>query len=100
MSIQQGIKELEPVTSDKDAYTAAAGTEPDGRGAGAVGQVRRGGGEYEKAAAKAPFKVDHDVYMASAARALTTAGKTGRCEEDLVGAGEATIRARRRPRRG
>jgi hypothetical protein len=31
---------------------------------------------YEKAAKKAPFKVDHDVYMASAARALTTAGKT------------------------
>jgi len=31
---------------------------------------------YQKAAAKAPYKTDHDVFMASAARALTTAGKT------------------------
>jgi predicted negative regulator of RcsB-dependent stress response len=73
---QQGMKELEPVTSDKDAYTAAAAINLSAAGLEQSGKYAEAAAEYEKAAAKAPYKIDHDVYMASAARALTTAGKT------------------------
>ncbi len=73
---QQGMKELEPVTNDGDAYTSAAALNLTAAGLEQTGKYPEAAAEYEKAAAKAPFKIDHDVYMASAARVLTTAGKT------------------------
>lgn len=72
---QQGIDELKPVTADKDAYTAAAALNLTGAGLEQSGKYPDAAAMYQKAAAKAPFKVDHDVYMASAARVLTMAGK-------------------------
>jgi predicted negative regulator of RcsB-dependent stress response len=73
---QQGIDQLKPVTDDKDAYTAAAGLNLMAAGLEQSGKFGDAATTYEKAAGKAPYKVDHDVYMASAARAYTTAGKT------------------------
>jgi predicted negative regulator of RcsB-dependent stress response len=73
---QQGMKELEPVTSDRDAYTAAAAIDLTAAGLEQAGKFADAAATYEKAAARAPYKIDHDVYMANAARALTTAGKT------------------------
>ena len=73
---QQGIQELKSVTDDKDAYTAAAGLNLMAAGLEQSGKFADAASTYEKAAAKAPYKVDHDVYMANAARAYTAAGKT------------------------
>ena len=73
---QQGMKDLEPVTSDKDAYTAATALNLQAAGLEQSGKLVEAAAGYQKAAARAPYKVDHDVYMASAARVLTTAGKT------------------------
>jgi predicted negative regulator of RcsB-dependent stress response len=73
---QQGIQELQPVTEDKDAYTASAAMNLAAAGLEQSGKYADAAAMYQKAAAKAPYKTDHDVYMASAARALTTAGKT------------------------
>jgi predicted negative regulator of RcsB-dependent stress response len=73
---QQGIDQLKAVTDDKDAYTAAAGLNLMAAGLEQSGKFGEAATTYEKAAKKAPYKVDHDVYMASAARAYTTAGKT------------------------
>jgi predicted negative regulator of RcsB-dependent stress response len=73
---QQGMKALEPVTSDKDAYTAASAIALTAAGLEQSGKFPEAAAEYQKAAAKAPYRTDHDIYMASAARALTTAGKT------------------------
>lgn len=72
---QQGIDELKTVTGAKDAYTAAAGMNLQAAGLEQSGKFAEAAATYEQAAKKAPYKVDHDVYMASAARALTTAGK-------------------------
>lgn len=72
---QQGIAELKPVTDAKDAYTAAAAINLTAAGQEQSGKFADAAATYQRAAAKSPFKVDHDVYMASAARALTTAGK-------------------------
>ena len=71
----QGIAELKPVVDSKDAYTSATAINLTGAGLEQSGKLLDAATEYEKAAAKAPSKVDHDVFMASAARALTTAGK-------------------------
>jgi predicted negative regulator of RcsB-dependent stress response len=71
----QGIAELKPVVDSKDAYTAAAAINLTGAGLEQSGKYAEAAASYEKAAVKSPYKVDHDVYMASAARALTTAGK-------------------------
>jgi len=73
---QQGIEELKPVTSDKDAYTAAAGLNLMAAGLEQSGKYAEAASTYQKAAERAPYKVDHDLYMANAARVLTTAGKT------------------------
>ncbi len=72
---QQGQAELKPVVDDNDAYTAASAMNLMGAGQEQSGKYAEAAASYEKAAKKAPYKVDHDVYMASAARALTTAGK-------------------------
>jgi len=72
---QQGIEQLKTVTDDKDAYTAAAGLNLMAAGLEQSGKLADAASTYEKAAAKAPYKVDHDVYIASAARAYTAAGK-------------------------
>jgi predicted negative regulator of RcsB-dependent stress response len=72
---QQGITELKPVAEAKDAYTSATAMNLMAAGLEQSGKFADAAAEYEKAAAKAPFKVDHDVFMASAARVLTTAGK-------------------------
>jgi predicted negative regulator of RcsB-dependent stress response len=72
---QQGIAELKSVVDAKDSYTAATAMGLIGGGLEQSGKFADAAAEYEKAAAKAPYKVDHDVYMASAARVLTTAGK-------------------------
>lgn len=72
---QQGIAELKPVVDSKEAYTAAAAINLTGAGQEQSGKFAEAAASYRKAAEKAPYKVDHDVYMASAARALTTAGK-------------------------
>lgn len=72
---QEGIVELKPVTDAKDAYTAATALNLTGAGEEQSGKFVDAAATYQKAAAKAPYKIDHDVYMASAARALTTAGK-------------------------
>jgi predicted negative regulator of RcsB-dependent stress response len=72
---QQGIEELKPVTGDKDAYTAAAAINLAAAGLEQSGKLADAAAMYQKAAAKAPYKVDRDVYMASAARVLTMAGK-------------------------
>ena len=73
---QQGMDQLKAVTDDKDAYTAAAGLNLTAAGLEQSGKFGDAATTYEKAAKKAPYKVDHDVYMANAARAYTTAGKT------------------------
>jgi predicted negative regulator of RcsB-dependent stress response len=72
---EQGIEQLKTVTDDKDAYTAAAGLNLLAAGLEQSGKLAEAASTYEKAAAKAPYKVDHDVYIASAARAYTAAGK-------------------------
>ncbi len=72
---QQGIEELKSVTNAKDAYTAASAMNLMAAGLEQSGKFADAAATYEKAAAKSPYKVDHDVYMASAARALTTEGK-------------------------
>jgi predicted negative regulator of RcsB-dependent stress response len=72
---QQGITELKPVAEAKDAYTSATAMNLMAAGLEQSGKFADAAAEYEKAAAKAPYKVDHDVFMASAARVLTTAGK-------------------------
>jgi predicted negative regulator of RcsB-dependent stress response len=72
---QQGITELKPVTDSRDAYTSATAMNLTAAGLEQSGKFADAAAEYEKAAAKAPYKVDHDVFMASAARVLTTAGK-------------------------
>jgi predicted negative regulator of RcsB-dependent stress response len=71
----QGIDELKAVVGDKDPYTAAAAINLQAAGLEQSGKFAEAAAAYQKAAEKAPYKVDHDVYMASAARALTTAGK-------------------------
>jgi predicted negative regulator of RcsB-dependent stress response len=73
---QQGTKDLEPVTSSKDAYTAATALNLQAAGLEQSGKLTEAAAVYQKAAARAPYKIDHDVYMANAARALTAAGKT------------------------
>jgi predicted negative regulator of RcsB-dependent stress response len=73
---QQGIKELESVTGDKDAYTAAAALNLSAAGLEQSGKYADAAAAYRKAAERAPYKIDRDVYMAGAARALTMAGKT------------------------
>jgi len=73
---QQGIKELEPVTGAKDAYTAASALNLEAAGLEQSGKLPEAAAGYQKAAARAPDKIDHDVYMANAARVLTAAGKT------------------------
>ena len=73
---QQGMKELAPVTSAKDAYTAASALNLEAAGLEQSGKLAEAAAGYQKAAARAPDKIDHDVYMANAARVLTTAGKT------------------------
>jgi predicted negative regulator of RcsB-dependent stress response len=73
---QQGMEQLKPVTDAKDAYTAAAGLNLMAAGLEQSGKLADAASTYEKAAARAPYKVDHDVYIASAARAYTAAGKT------------------------
>jgi predicted negative regulator of RcsB-dependent stress response len=72
---QQGIEELKTVTSDKDAYTAAAALSLEGAGLEQAGKLADAAATYQKAASKAPYKVDHDLYLANAARVLTLAGK-------------------------
>jgi predicted negative regulator of RcsB-dependent stress response len=74
---QQGIDQLKSVSDDKDGYTAAAGLNLMAAGLEQSGKFGDAATTYEKAASKAPYKVDHDVYMANAARAYTTAGKIG-----------------------
>lgn len=73
---QQGIEELKSLTEDKDPYTAAAALNLSAAGLEQSGKYADAAATYQKAAAKAPYKTDHDVYLASAARALTSAGKT------------------------
>jgi predicted negative regulator of RcsB-dependent stress response len=73
---QQGMKELDAVTSGKDAYTAASALNLQAAGLEQSGKLPEAAAAYQKAAARAPYKIDHDVYMANAARVLTTAGKT------------------------
>lgn len=73
---QQGIQELQALTADKDAYTAAAAMNLVAGGLEQSGKLAEAAAMYEKAAVKAPYATDHDVYMASAARALMAAGKT------------------------
>jgi predicted negative regulator of RcsB-dependent stress response len=72
---QQGMKDLDPVTTDKDAYTAATALNLQAAGLEQSGKLPEAAALYQKAASRAPYKSDHDVYMASAARVLTTAGK-------------------------
>jgi len=72
---QEGMKELEPVTNDKDAYTAAAALNLTGAALEQSGKYAEAAATYQKAAARAPYNTDRDIYMASAARALTSAGK-------------------------
>lgn len=72
---QQGIEELKVVTEDKDPYTAAAAMNLSAAGLEQSAKYAEAAAMYEKAAQKAPYRTDHDVYMASAARALTSAGK-------------------------
>jgi len=73
---QQGMKDLEPVTGAKDAYTAASALNLQAAGLEQSGKLAEAAAVYQKAAARAPYKIDHDVYMANAARALTAGGKT------------------------
>jgi predicted negative regulator of RcsB-dependent stress response len=73
---QQGMKDLEPVTTDKDAYTAATALNLQAAGLEQSGKLAEAAATYQKAAAKTPYRIDHDVYMASAGRTLTAAGKT------------------------
>lgn len=72
---QQGIEELKVVTEDKDPYTAASAMNLSAAGLEQSGKFAEAAAMYEKAAQKAPYRTDHDVYMANAARALTSAGK-------------------------
>jgi predicted negative regulator of RcsB-dependent stress response len=72
---QQGVQELKTVLDDKDAYTAAAAMSLSGAGLEQAGKLADAAAMYQKAATKATYKVDHDVYLANAARALTLAGK-------------------------
>ena len=72
---QQAIAELTPVTAAKDAYTAAAAVNLTGAALEQSGKAADAAAMYRKAAAKAPFKIDQDVYMANAARVLTADGK-------------------------
>lgn len=72
---QQGIAELTPVTNAKDAYTAASAMNLVGAALEQSGKAAAAAAMYRKAAAKAPFKIDQDVYMANAARVLTADGK-------------------------
>ena len=78
---QQGMKELEPVTSDKDAYTAATALNLEAAGFEQSGKLAEAAAGYQKAAARTPYKIDKDVYMASAARVLAAAGKTGEAKK-------------------
>jgi predicted negative regulator of RcsB-dependent stress response len=73
---QQGMKELESVTGDKDAYTAAAALNLSAAGQEQSGKFADAAATYKKASERAPYKIDRDVYLAGAARALTMAGKT------------------------
>lgn len=72
---QQAISELTPATASKDAYTAAAAMNLTGGALEQSGKRADAAAMYRKAAAKAPFKIDQDVYMANAARVLTADGK-------------------------
>lgn len=72
---QQGIADLTPVMSAKDAYTAASAMNLAGAALEQSGKAADAAAMYRKAAAKAPFKIDQDVYMANAARVLTADGK-------------------------
>lgn len=73
---QPGIEELKSVTGSKDAYLAAAAINLQGAGYEQLGKYPAAAETYQKAAAKATSTIDRDVYMANAARALTTAGNT------------------------
>jgi len=98
---QQGIEQLKTVTDDKDAYTAAAGLNLMAAGLEQSGKFADAASTYEKAAAKTPYKVDRDVYLANAARAYTTAGKPDAAkkiwsalanDDQSQGAAEARVR--------
>jgi predicted negative regulator of RcsB-dependent stress response len=71
---QQGIAELKAVEASEDAYLAAAAINLQGAGLEQGGKYAEAAEAYQKAAAKASSPADHDLYMANAARALTTAG--------------------------
>jgi len=85
---QQGIEQLKTVTDDKDAYTAAAGLNLMAAGLEQSGKLADAASTYEKAAAKAPYKVDHDVYIASAKEIWSALAK----DDQSPAAAEARVR--------
>lgn len=99
----QGIAELKPVVDSKSAYTAASAINLTGAGYEQSGKFADAAAAYEKAAGKAPYKTDRDVYMANAARALTTAGKVDDAKKiwtDLAKDDEGSASAEARVRLG
>jgi predicted negative regulator of RcsB-dependent stress response len=100
---QQGIQELKVVTEDNDAYTAASAMNLSAAGLEQAGKFADAAAMYQKAAQKAPYRTDRDVYMASAARALTSAGKVAEAKKiwsDLAKDDQSPANAEARVRLG
>ena len=85
---QQGMKELEPVTSDKDAYTAATALNLEAAGLEQSGKLPEAAAAYQKAAARAPYKIDQGRLHGERGASADDGRQDGRGEEDLGGAGE------------
>jgi predicted negative regulator of RcsB-dependent stress response len=78
---QQGIAELQKLVAEDDESLEASAYNLIGAGYEQSGKYADAAQAYRKAAAAAAFKGERDTYLANAARALTSAGKTADAKE-------------------
>jgi predicted negative regulator of RcsB-dependent stress response len=97
----KGIEQLEKLTNSDDKMTRAAAYNLQGAGYEQEKKFEQAAATYRKAADAAGTPAFHDTYMANAARALTSAGKTAEAKEiwtklaadpDSPAAAEARVR--------
>lgn len=77
----QGIQKLQQVEGSEDQYLRTAALNLVGAGYEQQGKYADAANYYRKAAESAAYPSDRDQYLASAARALTSAGKTAEAKE-------------------
>ncbi|HEX6537078.1 MAG TPA: tetratricopeptide repeat protein [Gemmatimonadaceae bacterium] len=77
----QGIQQLQKLVDSDDAYLRAGALNLIGAGYEQQAKYADAAASYRKAADATAYPADRDQYLASAARALTSAGKTAEAKE-------------------